>query len=122
MIKKAALVLLVSAMASSAFAWTCATVYQGENFTGHSLQIQDGARIPNLARYAMSHRQTWNNRISSLIVENGCTLKGYQYNNFGREYHTGRRIGTHQSFHGFGYYENIGYTGDLISSLTCRCR
>lgn len=102
--------------------WTCATVYQGTHFSGNAMEIKDGARIKNLGRYNMSYGDSWNNRISSVVVEKGCTLRTFQYNNFGRHYYTGQKIGARQDFFGPGAYPHMGYTDNLVSSLTCSCQ
>lgn len=101
---------------------SCAVVYQGENFTGSSLRIWEGAHISNLSRFALEPYSsgTWNNRVSSLYVAPSCHLVGFQYGNFGREYGTGRFIGQKSVFH-HGQYEYVGAMNNLMSSVICSC-
>lgn len=113
----------------------CATVFQAANQSGYSLEIEDGQTIKDLNAYVLGENQgqmggtyegTWDNRISSLIVEPTCSLTGFQYQNYGINYETGEEFG---SFAVFGssdietlYYDELSDFDNLISSLTCFCQ
>jgi hypothetical protein len=120
----------------------CATVYQAE-FAGHSMPLASGTQIPDLGIVAMGDGGSWNNRISSVVVEPGCTFVGYQYLNFGRHFRTGDSIGFalnlvgshhhhphhcdghhHHGHHGWPNHSDLAGTfyDEKISSLTCFCR
>lgn len=116
----------------------CATIYQGPNFSGYSRDLSDGTYISRLSDIYMGDGASWDNRISSVVVERGCRLVGFQYENFGRDYYSGQPIGFKAVFDGYrlgrgdrfdrrGRHENaidLQYTqyNDMISSLHCDCR
>lgn len=130
MLKSILVILSFAAVTAQAGSNTCAVVYQGEHFTGQALRILDHTQISQLADYTMSYGHhhnhynstSWNNRISSVVVNNNCVLKTYQYDNFGRHYDSNQRIGARERFYGPGHYSNLGYMNDLTSSLSCFCQ
>ncbi len=111
---------------------TCAVAYEGAHYSGAQMTIPSGSRIGALATVSMYHYSrysspTWNNQISSLWVQPGCYLVGYQYDNFGIHYYTGQAIGMSQAYnngschYASGQYPTLGHMDELISSLICRC-
>jgi len=99
----------------------CAVAYQGPHYTGEALTIRSGSFVNTLSnKYMRTEAGTWNNRISSLRVARGCQLVGYQYDNYGRHYRTGERIGQ-MGVWNQGHYPYLGYMDELVSSLTCTC-
>ena len=112
----------------SASANFCATVYQGPYMTGHSLHLYDGTQVEDLGEFYLDDEgdATWDNRISSLSVEPNCKLVTYQYQNFGRHWDTGERIGekrVYKAKHGVVKEVSDLYGFDeRISSLKCVCK
>ncbi|MDC3988704.1 peptidase inhibitor family I36 protein [Polyangium jinanense] len=52
--------------AAQAQAQTCAYMFQGVNFGGEVLEVQDGDQVPAMG--------SWNNRVSSVKVAEKCEL------------------------------------------------
>jgi hypothetical protein len=126
--KKFLVLIAMLLMSVSAFAHPrhlCATVYQGYDYTGAELRLRDGVRVRDLNDVDMSRRADWDNRISSIIVEPGCTLYAYQYQNLGRDWDYGHRIGESRAYRAKGrralYIDALRGMNDKISSLKCRC-
>ena len=101
---------------------TCAMVYQSENFSGQQLVIGDGYQIANLERVPFGgYSDSWQNRISSAYVSQGCTLVLFQYFNFeGQTVSLANRYPTTQRPVG-GQYTALGGFDNLASSLICSC-
>lgn len=102
----------------------CAKVFQGAGFTGAVLPLFDKVGISRLSSVPMyyGYSADWNNKISSLEVYPGCTLKVFQYDNYGVHYGTGQLIGANKAYGGYDYVYQLRYLNDLISSLSCSCR
>ena len=70
--------------------------------------------------------RNWDNKISSMYVNHGCKLVAFQYQNMGRDWDTGERIGYREVYSSRGMgtlavYEMYEYN-NMISSLKCKCR
>ena len=118
----------------------CAVVYQYENLAGARLEIRDDSRVGDLRAIAINNDQdrcenhndhdaglgTWDNQISSLVVEPGCTLVAWQYRNFGIHEQYGYPIGWKMVYENDSlrtdreFYSLYG-AKNLISSLKCFC-
>ncbi len=79
---------------SASFADQCATLYDFKSFTGARWSVEDGASDPSIGRM-ISRRSwhghlhgwrgrdiSWNDRISSVKVQEGCSLTIYEHNHF----------------------------------------
>lgn len=99
----------------------CAVLYKYSGYEGPSLRIYDSSSISSMANVGNRFSGDWNNEVSSLIVNQGCTLKVYQYNNFGIHYRTGERIGMSKSYYGYDRDYRLNRLDEKISSLTCSC-
>ncbi len=115
---------------STASAHLCAVVYQGINQTGARMYVPSFTKIRDLSDYSMNgyYGQTWNNKISSVTVKDGCKLVLFQYENWGRHYDTGERIGTKRVYKANRYYRSslnidaIDWAmNNKASSLKCVC-
>ncbi|UQA56096.1 peptidase inhibitor family I36 protein [Polyangium aurulentum] len=90
-------------IAAPARAELCATVWQHRDYGGFMWQIQADAGPVELF--------DWNDRISSMYVEPGCTFFAFQHPHFG-----GRQDQFRSAVPYVGDWWN-----DSISSLICRC-
>lgn len=105
----------------------CATVYQGPYMTGSSLYLYDGTQIDDLDEFYLENDgdQTWDNRVSSLIVEPNCKLVVYQYTNFGRRWDNYDRIGKRKAYWGGSttakHVDKVYGLNNMTSSLKCSC-
>ena len=99
----------------------CATLYKYSGFSGPSLRIYDNSQISSLAQVSNRSSSYWNNEVTSLVVNRGCTLKVYQYNNFGIHYRTGEQIGLSRTYFGYDTDYRLNRLDEKISSLTCSC-
>lgn len=124
------LLIALSLVSVSAFAYphhhddgvnVCAYAYEAPRYQGEILTVTEGTFKSNLHHVRKADGEGWNNSISSIYVKPGCQLVGFQYDNFGRHYRTGQRIGASQVYT-HGGYEYLGYMDNLISSFTCHCR
>lgn len=126
-------VLALSLVSASAFAHhpvrTCAVVFTGQYTSGDVGVISDGEAILDLNQVGRSHFSNWDNNISSLAIEPGCMLTGWQYQNFDINYNHGNRMGGFvATFVNNGHYRaraidlNYSYANKRISSLSCTCR
>jgi len=100
---------------------TCAVLYKYAGYRGPALKIYDNTNISSIANVVDRYVGNWNNEISSLVVNQGCTLKVYQYNNFGIHYRTGERIGASQTYFGYDRDYELSRLDEKISSLSCSC-
>lgn len=118
----------------SAFATTpapnyCAVAYNSlDHHYSSTLVLQDGAAYNDLGEIDLSHSYgTWDNKITKVSVRRGCTLIAYQYQNFNRDYHSGRPLhGFSQVFENSSSKKFKGFilgseANDKISSVKCFC-
>ena len=79
------IIMLAVLMSSNVFANYCATIYQGQDLTGASMDIAEGEEIRNLGELLMDPYEgsDWDNKISSVVVNSECRLVTYQYQNLG---------------------------------------
>jgi len=125
--------LLLSTISSyaqqSAVTDACAVVYNSQDTNVSSeLSVRNGDRIHNLNRVPLSRGGgDWDNKITAMYVKQGCSLTGYQYQNFNIDLRTGQALqGFAQVFEntavpGYGYFVLDEYTNNKISSLKCTC-
>jgi hypothetical protein len=125
---------LTSSMAQAhpSYGQTCARVFQYDNYGGAVLTISSHERLGDLNQVGLVDPSTgsytdWDNKISSLIVEPGCALTGYQYQNFGRDYSSNQPIGWRLTWRASPYSANgapvlAGNVHNTISSLVCYCQ
>jgi len=125
----ALLTLSLSAFAGEYEGNLCAVVFNTtERYDTAILRIMGGDAIANLNTIAMreGERGDWDNRISRVVVKKGCTFIGYQYQDFGVNYHNGQRIGTSVVLENTGDATNRevfldAANDNMISSLKCFC-
>ena len=127
--KKLILLFAVSLFSVTASANYCATVYQGEDFTGAELNLYSGDKLDNLNDYMLEteHYSDWDNRISSVVVAPKCKLVMFQYQEFGRGWDTDYRVGEvkrirNKSEHKMKYVYDLHHFNNLASSLKCICK
>ncbi|MDC3988702.1 peptidase inhibitor family I36 protein [Polyangium jinanense] len=65
-------------LAAQAQAQTCAHMFRNVNFGGDGVVAQDGDLVANIG-------SRWNDRVSSVTVEEDCFLQVYENVNFGGE-------------------------------------
>lgn len=121
------IIMLAVLMSSNVFANYCATIYQGQDLTGASMDIAEGEEIRNLGELLMDPYEgsDWDNKISSVVVNSECRLVTYQYQNLGRDWDTNKRIGEKRVYKARGievrYIEDLHGFDNKISSLKCKC-
>jgi hypothetical protein len=129
---KAALLTAMIATGANAFAYgqVCATVYNSfDPSLRTSLTLQDGDRFDNLGNIGLSswaYNGNWDNKITQVVVEAGCTFVGYQYQNFNIDYNTGYALnGFVYSLTGHNSCSKSealnSYYNNKISSAACYC-
>lgn len=106
----------------------CAVVFNTQSrHETSSLKLMDGDAIANLNTVPLNNEAgDWDNRISRVVVKNGCTMIGYQYQDFGVNYRNGRHIGWSVTLENTGAQPNHevfmpDWQNNAISSLKCFC-
>jgi hypothetical protein len=124
-----AMLIALSSFSVLADSTTCAIVHNAtDRDARHTLEIFAGESFGDLTKVGMTARQSWDNKISVIKVNQGCTLIGYQYQDFNINYNTNRPMNgfvatftNHTSQKTKGYVLNSNYN-NAISSLQCFCR
>ncbi|MFZ4713746.1 MAG: hypothetical protein ACOYL6_08555 [Bacteriovoracaceae bacterium] len=73
----------------------CAVAYnKADPMLTRSLTFANGNSVTNLNAIPLSPELgSWDNKVTKVDVARGCTFIGYQYQNFGIDYNTGKIIG-----------------------------
>ena len=127
MFMKSVLMVFLCVLSTGAFANYCASVYQGEDMTGAVLDLAADQEIVDLGVLIMDPMEyrNWDNKISSVVVNSGCTLETYQYQNLGLDWDTGEVIGRKEVYQNIGpsvlYVEGLYDYDNMISSLKWTC-
>ncbi len=77
----------------SVYASHCASVFTGKHAEGKRLDLYSSEGHKFLDTLKIDHHNTWNNKISSVVVKKGCSVIAYQYLNYGVDFDTHRNIG-----------------------------
>ena len=106
----------------------CAVAYNSleRNYTS-TLALQDGESIPDLNKVPLTNSHgDWDNKITRVVVKQGCTFIGYQYQDYNIDYNYGYSLGgfrkilennTQRDNKIFVLHEG----NDSISSVKCFC-
>lgn len=99
------LLLSLGVFASSANANLCAVLYEHDNYAGASLTVSDAnCHNGNIGGW-------WNDRVTSISVEPGCSITVFEHDNFGGA-----------SYTLYGSTSNLGNLwNDQITSYKCDC-
>lgn len=104
----------------------CAEAYRGHGrFGADVLTLNAGDAISNLNQTAAGD---WDNQITAVVVQPGCTVLGYQYQDYNIDYRTNRRLAgfvlvseNNRTSRARTEVLNSYYT-EKVSSLKCFCK
>lgn len=86
---------LMMALGTAAHAQTCASlVKQWDATNTSSVAVYDGQKVSNLGDLSLVPGYgTWDNKVDKVVVNPGCVLVAYQYQNYNVNYYTGEYMG-----------------------------